>query len=61
MKASKGYINNSSANIINRDVFLNAIDGMIYGNNSQHGIVKNNNFYHLIPHQIIRLKIIIIM
>ena len=20
---------------------------MIYGNNSQHGIVKNNNFYHL--------------
>jgi len=47
MKASKAYINNSSADIINRDVFLNAIDGMIYGNNSQHGIVKNNNFYHL--------------
>ena len=49
MKASKGYINSSSANIINRDVFLNAIDGMIYGNNSQHGIVKNNNLANIVP------------
>ena len=47
IKVSKESIKSNSENIINRKYFLGAIDGMVYGENSQHGIIKDNNFYHL--------------
>ena len=47
IKALKESIKDNSAETINREIFLDAIDGMIYGENSQHGIVRDNNFYHL--------------
>lgn len=47
IKASMANIQNNSSNIRNRNFFLNAINGMVYGDNSQHGMIKDNNFYHL--------------
>ena len=47
INASRVNIKDNSLEIRNRKLFLNAIDGMVYGDNSQHGIIKDNNFYHL--------------
>ena len=46
---TKFLSDNSSDNKIskNRENYLNAIDGMIYGDSSKHGLVKNNQFLHL--------------
>jgi len=47
IKASKVNVINNVDVITNRNIYLDAIDGMIYEDNSQHGIIKDNNFYHL--------------
>ena len=47
IKASKSSVKNNEDFTKNRKIYLDAIDGMIYGDNSQHGIIKDNQFYHL--------------
>ena len=47
VRASKDYIIDNNTKIKNRKAYLNAINGIIYGDNAQHGIIKENNFYHI--------------
>ena len=46
-RASKGAANSGSKSVVrNRDAFLNALDGLLYGDDPRQGVIEGNRFRH---------------